>query len=200
VKYGVVEKVEGKKMKGTLRKLVTRGVLSIAVIVAAIPAMAGNAVSAGSERGDAAIAEAVRKNIVIRSNYGVFDWVEGEVRDGVVTLSGAVRDPLRKAELARAAMSVEGVFRIDNRIEVLPLSTYDDELRIRALRTIYRSSVFDRYALGPNPPIHIIVDNGRVVLRGIVATTLERQVAESLVRNNVLALGITNELQVEKSN
>ena len=172
-------------------------IVLVVVLSTAIPVMANNTMAV--TRTDKELAEAVRKSIVIHSNYGVFDWIEGQVRNGVVTLSGSVREPVRKDELEKAVMNVEGVSKIDNQIDVLPLSTYDDQLRLRAVRAIYGSSTFDRYALGTNPPIHIIVDNGRVVLKGIVANTLERQVAESLVRNSLLAFDVRNELRVENA-
>ena len=133
-------------------------------------------------------------------NYDVFDWIEARVRDGVVTLSGSVREPWRKGEFEKRVMNIAGVSKIDNQIRVLPLSTYDDEIRLRTARTIYGSSTLDRYALGANPPIHIIVENGQLVLKGIVANKMDRQVAESLARNNSRALGVKNELQVEMAN
>ena len=146
------------------------------------------------------IVEAVRRSIVTNPNYDAFDWIEAQVRDGMVTLSGSVREPLRKSELEKRVMNIAGVSKIDNQIKVLPLSTYDDEIRFRVIRTIYGSSTIGRYSLGANPPIHIIVENGRVVLKGIVANTMDRQVAESLVRTNSLALDVRNELQVEIAN
>jgi hyperosmotically inducible protein len=149
---------------------------------------------------DKDIAESVRKSIVTHPNFDVFDWIEAQVDHGAVTLSGAVREPWRKGEFEARVMSIPGVSRIANQIKVLPLSTYDDEIRLRVVRTIYGSSTFDRYALGANPPIHIIVENGRVALKGIVANTMERQLAESMVRTNSLALDVKNELQVEIAN
>ncbi|HYR87138.1 MAG TPA: BON domain-containing protein [Terriglobia bacterium] len=150
--------------------------------------------------GDKDIAEAVRKSIVTHPYYGAFDWIEAQVNDGMVTLAGSVREPLRKSEFENRVMNIAGVSKISNEIKVLPLSTYDDEIRLRALRTIYGSSTLSRYALGANRPIHIIVENGRVVLKGVVANTMDRQVAESLVRTNLLAFDVRNELQVEMAN
>lgn len=150
--------------------------------------------------GNKEIAAAVRKSIVTHPNYDAFDWIEAQVRDGVVTLSGSVREPWRKGEFEKRVMKIAGVSKVDNQIKALPLSTYDDEIRLRVVRTIYGSSAFQRYSLRANPPIHIIVENGRVVLKGIVANTMDRQVAESLVRTNSLALDVKNELQVEIAN
>jgi hyperosmotically inducible protein len=132
--------------------------------------------------------------------YDAFDWIEAHVHNGTVTLSGVVREPWRKTDFEKRMMTIAGVLKIENEIKVLPLSTYDDEIRVRAARVLYGSNPFYRYARGSNPPIHIIVENGRVVLKGIVANKMDRQLAESLVRTNVLALDVTNELQVEVLN
>ena len=146
---------------------------------------------------DMDIAKSVRKAILTNANYDAFDWVDAQVDAGVVTLSGWVREPWRKSEFEKQMMNIAGVSKIDNEIKELPLSTYDDEIRIRVARTLYGSSMFNRYAIQANPPIHIIVDHGRVVLKGFVANTMDRQVAESMVRLNSLALEVKNELQVE---
>jgi hyperosmotically inducible protein len=146
---------------------------------------------------DKDIAEAVRKRVVTNPYYDAFDWIEAQVNDGRVMLAGSVREPWRKSDFENRVMNIAGVSEINNQIKVLPLSNYDDEIRLRALRTIYGSSTLSKYALGANPPIHIIVDNGRVVLKGVVANTMDRQIAESLVRSNSLAFDVKNELQVE---
>jgi osmotically-inducible protein OsmY len=149
---------------------------------------------------DKEIAPAIRKSILTDPYYGVFDWIEAKVGDGIVTLSGSVREPSRRSEFEQRVMNIAGVSKIENQIKVLPLSAYDDELRIRAARTIYGSSTLSRYAVGANPPIHFIVENGRLVLKGMVLNAMDRQVAESLVRTNLLALDVKNELQVEIAN
>jgi hyperosmotically inducible protein len=149
---------------------------------------------------DSVIAEFVRKSIVMHPNYDAFDWIEARVDNGAVTLFGAVREPWRKTDFEKRMMNIAGVAKIENEIKVLPLSTYDDEIRVRAARVLYGSNPFYRYARAANPPIHIIVEHGRIVLKGIVANKMDRQLAESLVRTNVLALDVKNELQVEMVN
>jgi len=66
---------------------------------------------------------------------------------------------------------------------VLPLSTFDDHIRWAAASTIYRDPMFTAYAIQANPPIHIIVENGKVTLKGVVATPMEKQIAETKVRH-----------------
>ena len=123
----------------------------VVVLMASIPAMASSRDAAR----DAAIvsskeiAEAVRRSIVTHPNYDVFDWIEARVFDGMVTLSGSVREPWRKSEFEKRVMNIAGVSKIDNQIRVLPLSSYDDEIRLRVATTIYGSSMFERTRLEP---------------------------------------------------
>ena len=165
----------------------------VVLMMAAIPALASTA----NVVNDESIAQSIRKNILIHSNYDVFDWIEAQVKEGTVRLSGSVREPWRKSEVEKIVMKVTGVAKVENEIQVLPLSTYDDQIRLRAARTIYGSSNLGHYALGANPSIHIIVENGRIVLKGLVANTMDRQLAETIVRNSTLAFDVKNELQVE---
>jgi osmotically-inducible protein OsmY len=148
-----------------------------------------------------ASADEVAKDIgkAIRSNpyFDIFDWVDGEVSNGVVTLKGYVREPWRKKEYERLAEAVAGVSQVNNQIEVLPTSGYDDQIRIAAARAIYGDPRFVRYANRSLPPIHIVVNNGRVTLKGAVANQLEKQLAESLVRTEVLSFDVANELTVD---
>jgi osmotically-inducible protein OsmY len=102
-----------------------------------------------------------------------------------------VREPWRKKE------AVAGVSQVNNQIEVLPNLSYDDDTRIAAARASYGDPRFVRYANRSLPPIHIIVNNGRVPLKGAVANQLEKQLAESLVRTEVLSFDVANELTVD---
>lgn len=186
-------------LSGTVSTLAEREKIERAAGGAYAVARVVNNLVIGSAGSDQEIAEAVRKSIVTHPDYDVFDWIEGQVTNGVVTLSGSVREPWRKNDFEKRVMNIAGVAGIENQIKALPLSNYDDQLRLRAARIIYGSSTLNRYALGANPPIHVIVENGRVVLKGIVASKLDRQVAESLVRTNLLAFEVRNELQIENA-
>ena len=129
--------------------------------------------------------------------YDIFDWIEGSVEGNVVTLRGSVREPWRKADYERLAEGVAGVTGVKNDLEVLPLSTFDDQLRIGIARRLYGDPRFIRYANRSLPPIHLVVKNGRVTLEGVVATPLERQLAESIVRTGSLTFEVVNRLRVE---
>ena len=131
--------------------------------------------------------------------YDIFDWIEGTVERNMVTLRGSVREPWRKADYERLAEAVAGVTAVKNELEVLPLSTFDDQLRITTARRLYGDPRFVRYANRSLPPIHIVVKNGRITLEGVVATPLERQLAESIVRTGFLSFEVMNRLRVDKS-
>jgi osmotically-inducible protein OsmY len=146
---------------------------------------------------DQQIADAVARNIRTYAFYDIFDWITGDVNNGVVTLKGWVREPWRKNDYEHLAERVAGVKEIKNEIQILPTSIFDDQLRIRIARLIYHNPEFERYAFQPYPPIHIIVDNGHVTLEGVVNNPLERQVAETIVRGDTLAFSVTNNLKVE---
>jgi hyperosmotically inducible protein len=153
---------------------------------------------ADARKSDEQLAQEVAHAIRMYPRYDIFDWIEGTVHNGVVTLIGAVREPYRKSDYGKLVEEVAGVKQIENEVRVLPLSTFDDQIRFAASRAIYRDPQFRAYLIGPNPPIHIVVENGRVTLKGIVATPMEKQLAEMNVRTGVLAFEVNNDLQVEK--
>ena len=113
-------------------------------------------------------------------NITVFDTVQASIDNGVVTLTGKVTMPYKVDDLTRRVSRVAGVTRVVNQIEVLPASRFDDELRLRIARAIYGNPSFWHYASMPNPPIHIVVDRGRVTLEGVVNSDVERMLARSL--------------------
>ena len=150
-------------------------------------------------REDAAIARDLTHEIRVYAFYSIFDLVAGEVRDGVVTLQGAVRQPVQKSDYERLAKQIAGVTRVNNELEVLPLSNYDDQIRLRVARAIYGSSQGFRYGNQALPPIHIIVKNGNVRLEGVVLNTLDKQVVGNAARFAATYFTLENNLKVEKS-
>jgi hyperosmotically inducible protein len=113
-------------------------------------------------------------------HFTVFDNVAASVDNGVVTLVGHVTMPYKRDDLERRALRVEGVTGVRNQIGVLPVSTFDDNLRFRIARAIYGNPAFWHYANMANPPIHIVVERGRVTLAGVVNSNVERALARSL--------------------
>ena len=86
--------------------------------------------------------------------------------------------------------------RLVNKIEVLPVSQFDDDLRFRIARAIYSNPNFRSFASMVNPPIHIIVEHGRVTLEGVVNSQVDRMLARSIA-SSFLAFEVKNELQTE---
>ncbi len=155
--------------------------------------------AANLPQSDDQIASSVRHEIVMYPYYTIWDDVNFRVMDGQVQITGAVNQPFKKSDIQRLVQGVPGVVSVTNELKVLPLSNFDDRLRIQVARAIYRDPVFTRYALQAVPPIHIIVDNGHVTLTGVVATDMEKQVAGIRASGAGLSFGsVNNNLQVER--
>lgn len=140
----------------------------------------------------------VRHELLLLPYYGVFDWLAFEVnKNGEVTLHGEVTRPTLKSDAESVVKDVEGVTGVNNQIEVLPLSPNDDRLRIALYRAIYSGPLF-RYSVGAQNPIHIIVRNGRVTLKGIVDSEGDKNIANIRARGVSGTFEVTNELIVTK--
>jgi hyperosmotically inducible periplasmic protein len=146
------------------------------------------------ERKDLQVFNDVAKSVNHYSFFTIFDDISAQVKNGVVTLDGKVTMPYKKNDIEKRVARVDGVTRVVNNVGVLPVSTWDDQLRYRIARAIYGNSHFWNYAASANPPIHIIVDHGRVTLTGVVQSDVERMLARSLVNQNGV-FSVTNRLQ-----
>src|SRR5215468_9580468 len=102
------------------------------------------------------IEKQVRHELNMLPYVNVFDYMTFSVdENGTVTLNGEVTNPVLKSDAANVVKRIEGVERVENNIEVLPVSFFDDGLRLRLYRTIY-SGPLARYALGTQKSIRII--------------------------------------------
>jgi hyperosmotically inducible protein len=142
--------------------------------------LCAGSVALAQERKDLQIFRDISDQVNRYTQFTIFDNVETSVVEGRVILDGAVTMPYKKNDIERRVRSVEGVVAVDNRIEVLPVSQFDDELRFRIARAIYGNSAFWHYASMVNPPIHIVVNRGRVRLTGVVQSNVDRMLARSL--------------------
>ena len=134
----------------------------------------------------------------VRSGYdSTFDYFALGVKDGVVTVEGADRTGVGRDEALADIANMPGVKDVVSDISLEPVSSFDDGLRIRAARAIYRDSVLRRYALDPGRPIRIIVENGHVTLYGSVDSAMDKQVAG--IRANQLfgAFSVQNNLVID---
>jgi hyperosmotically inducible protein len=146
--------------------------------------------------GEDSITREVRHELLMLPYYGVFDNLGYRVDGHAVTLAGQVTRPTLKSDAENVVKKIEGVEKVNNQIEVLPLSPDDDRIRLAAYRTIYGTPGLDRYAIQAIPPIHIIVKNGHVTLVGTVASEADKNLAN--IRANTVpgAFSVTNDLQV----
>ena len=149
-----------------------------------------------AQREDLQIFNDLSRQVLRYSNFTIFDSINASVDDGVVTLSGRVTMPYKRDDIAERIARVAGVRQVNNDITVLPVSQFDDELRLRIARAIYGNSNFWTYGAMVNPPIHIIVENGRVTLEGVVNNNVDRMLARSLA-SSFGAFSVTNNLKTD---
>ncbi len=143
--------------------------------------------------------ERVRHELLMLPYYNVFDNLSFQVDGERVVLLGEVTRPTLKSEAEHVVRSIPGVEGVTNKIQVLPLSPYDDRVRLAVLRAVYTQPPLERYGLGTQPSIRIIVKNGRVTLEGVVNNETDRNVA-SLRANGVPGVfSVTNHLRVATS-
>lgn len=142
----------------------------------------------------------VRHELVMLPYYSVFDNLEYQINGYQVTLMGQVLRPTLKSDAESAVRKIEGVEKVINRIEVLPLSPFDDQIRRAEFFTLYseRSPLF-RYGWGAVPPIHIIVKAGRVTLVGVVDNVTDKNTAGLLANQVPGVFSVTNNLMVERT-
>ena len=100
--------------------------------------------------------------------------------------------------IAARVAHLPGVTRVVNRIEVLPLSGFDDQIRARAYRTIFNTAGLYRYAMGGNPSLHIIVNNGHLTLEGVVANEMDKRLAYIAARQVSGVFSVTNNLRTDR--
>jgi hyperosmotically inducible protein len=141
--------------------------------------------------------ERIEHEVFQYPHYTVFDTVSVQIDGGSVIVTGRVTMPYKSEDIGRRIAKVKGVSKVDNRIEVLPASKSDDELRVRVFDAIYGHRTFQPYARQANPPIHIIVERGRLTLEGVVQDETERLLAMSLAGSRG-ALQVRNNLQTTR--
>jgi hyperosmotically inducible protein len=170
-----------------IRSLIASAILVATMAMSQIPAVS-------EER----IAKLTRHEILTLPSFDVFDNIEFHVDGSKVTLMGQVTRPTLKSDAEAAVKGIEGVERVNNQIEVLPLSPNDDRLRPAAYRAIYGYSRLRRYALPVIKPIRIIVKNGNLTLEGIVDTESDKYLVYIRANGVHGIFSVTNNLRLEK--
>jgi hyperosmotically inducible protein len=174
-----------------------------AMFILFLPLVATRALNAkqgaNPKSGDAYLMREVRHELVTLPWFSVFDNLQYSVNGGVVTLSGQVVDPTLKKNAENAVKHIEGVEKVNNEIEVLPVSPMDDEIRRAEYRAIYGQGNLSRYGIGALQAIHIIVKGGHVTLEGVVDNQADKDAAGIYAKTVPNVFSVDNHLTVAKS-
>jgi hyperosmotically inducible protein len=168
-------------------------------LTAALVILSSSAAAKDQVSFDAGLMRQVRKELVTLPYYGVFDNLAFEINGKTVTLYGQVLRPTTRKDAERRVAKIEGVERVINKIEVLPLSGFDDSIRLRTYRAVFKTGGLYRYALGANPSIHIIVKGGNVTLEGVVSSEMDSRLAYLAASGVPGAFSVINNLRVERA-
>lgn len=140
-----------------------------------------------------------RHEIVMYYAYGIFDNIELAADNGTLVVSGQVTQPFKKSDIGNFLTRVKGVAAVQNDLEVLPVSNFDDRLRLQVARAIYSDPYFLHYANQAQPPIHIVVKNGYVTLEGVVASNMDRNKANMDALSAGLSFSVVDKLRIVQS-
>ena len=152
-----------------------------------------------SSKSQERIVKEVRHELLMLPYFGVFDYIAFKVNGSTVTLLGQVVRPTLKSDAENAIKHIEGVEKVENQIEVLPPSPMDDRLRLQLFRAIYQEPALQKYELGVQKPIRIIVKNGHVTLEGVVDNEADKNLAGVRANSVPGIFSVANNLQVSKS-
>ena len=169
-----------------------------AILVLACAVAAGQANQAPA-RSTERITKEVRHELLMLPYLGVFDNLAYKVDGYNVTLVGQVTRPTLKSDAENVVKRIEGVEHVDNQIEVLPPSPQDDRLRRQLYRAIYGFPALQKYSLGVQQPIRIIVKSGKVTLEGMVDNEGDKNMANIRANGVPGIFSVTNNLQVAKN-
>ena len=159
--------------------------------------VAAVAVADTGDKKDLQVFNDISKTVQRYSHFTVFVNVDASVKNGVVTLTGQVTMEFKRDDIEKRVAKVDGVRHVDSKITVLPVSQFDDQLRYRIARAIYSNPNFWNYAIGPNPPIHIVVDHSHVTLEGVVMNDMDRLIARNIATQQFGGMAVKNNLKTE---
>jgi osmotically-inducible protein OsmY len=179
-----------------MRKLAS--VFASAVLLISVAGIAAAQNDQAQAKPDNRIAREVRHELLMLPYFGVFDNIQYRVEGNTVTLLGQVVRPVTKSDAENAVKHIEGVEKVNNQIEVLPPAPLDDRIRIAEYRAIYQYPALEKYALGVQKPIRIIVKGGHVTLEGVVDSEGDKNLAGIRANGVPGTFSVQNNLQVEQ--
>lgn len=165
----------------------------------------------------ATIVKQIRDKITGLTDYGVFDSLRFGIKGKKIVLMGYASRPILKSEAEKVVKGIEGVESVDNEIQVLPPSPNDDQIRIGVYRRIYSQAALRKYTGSPvgfgefpsvaraaggitqDPPmgyhaIHIVVNNGHVILSGVVDSEQDADIAAIQANSTPGVFSVENDL------
>jgi hyperosmotically inducible periplasmic protein len=171
------------------------------LVLAAAPVQAASYAQASepsqeAERKDLQVFNDIADQVNRYTQLTIFDSISAEVIEGKVQLTGWVTMPYKRDDIEKRVRKVGGIRSVENKIGVLPVSQFDDDLRFRIARAIYSHSSFWNYAAMANPPIRVVVNRGHVTLEGVVNSNVERMLARSLA-SGFGAFEVKNQLKTD---
>ncbi|HLK04142.1 MAG TPA: BON domain-containing protein [Candidatus Acidoferrum sp.] len=181
-----------------IRALAIGSLLALSLASMPYPAQAASGAQNEPKPASKLIKE-VRHELVMLPYYSVFDNLAYRVEGDKVVLMGQVVRPTLKSDAEAAVKSIEGVGKVENQIEVLPVSPMDDQLRRAVYRAIYGDAALSRYAVASVPSIHIIVKNGNVTLEGVADSESDKNLAGLRANGVPNVFSVKNNLNVVKS-
>ena len=172
-------------------------ILAIGLMASALSFSVQNAMA--SNRGTERLDKQVKHELNMLPYVNAFDYLAFTVdANNNVTLVGEVTNPVVKSDAGNVVKRIEGVEHVNNQIQVLPVSFMDDGLRRRLFRTIYGYPALQKYALGVNKPIRIIVNGGHVTLMGVVDNEMDKNIAGIRANSVPGIFSVDNQLKVVK--
>lgn len=199
--------------------------LCVAVLMFATTAASGQNSAAEQDNSNtwspqlaANIVKQIRDKLTGLTDYGVFDSLRFAFKGKTVVLKGYASRPVLKSEAEKVVKGIEGVEGVDNEIQVLPPSPNDDRIRVSVYRRLYSQPTLRKYTSAPpgfgegpsvaraaggitaDPPIgyhaiHIIVNNGNVILTGVVDSKTDADIAAIQANSTPGVFSVDNDLQ-----
>ncbi len=176
--------------------LVSRRIAPVILFLSIVVAGMAQGDKKFSAKAQERIMKDVRHQILMLPDFGTFDNIAFKLNGYDVTLYGQVVQPFLKNDAENVVKKIEGVERVDNRIEVLPVSPNDDRLRRDLFIAIYRYGPLQHYGVGSNRPIHIIVNHGNVTLEGVVDRQSDKNIAGIRANGVAGVFSVRNNLAV----
>ena len=165
-----------------------------------------NAIAAADERKllerdrpatDPKVWEKVRHELAMMPYVTEFDFISFNLSGSDVILTGWTVRQTNRDYAYNVVKDIKGVETVVNNIEILPLGSFDMQIRAAARVALQRN--LSRYFWGSGSDIKIVVKNGQIILLGTVATKADSDIATIQCNSVRNAFKVFNMLRVDNS-